>query len=223
MNRVLVFLALGCLLAGCNRQDELQEAIDLGNQRAKVGAYREAIRSYESALDGTAKTADVHYKIAVIYDEKLKIPLSAIHHYDRYLELAPGGGRAKEAKSARADCDKRMNLAMKTGGFMTTSEGARLQNENEALRRQIAELRNPKPAPAPRVPNPAEPDRSPPGARKHLVAKGETLASIAFKFYRSRAQAARIRDANFNQLHGSDVIKPGMTLIIPALPAKKRP
>jgi nucleoid-associated protein YgaU len=223
MRRLLIVVAWGLVLAGCNRQDQNQEAIELGNKRVKVGAFREAIRAYESALDGTAKTADVHYKIAVLYDDKLKSPISAIHHYDRYLEFAPTGSHAKEAKAARADCDKQLHVAMKEGGFMTVAEAARLRNENETLRKSIAELLNPKPLPQPRVAKPNEADALPPGARKHLVGKGETLASIAFKYYRNRSQASHIKDANFNQLGGKDVIKPGMTLIIPQLPAKKRP
>ena len=81
MIRLLALIALGLFFAGCNRQDQNQEAIELGNKRLKVGAFREAIRAYESALDGTAKTADVHFKIAAIYDEKLKSPLDAMHHY----------------------------------------------------------------------------------------------------------------------------------------------
>ena len=222
MNRLLALVAVGLFFAGCNRQDQNQEAVELGNKRAKVGAFREAIRAYESALDGTAKTADVHYKIAVLYDEKLKSPLSAIHHYDRYLEFAPTGSHAKEAKSARADCDTHMHVAMKDGGLMTLSEAARLRNENEALRKTISALLNPKATPAPRVARPNEADQLPAGARKHVVGKGETLASIAFHYYRNRSQASHIKDANFNQLGGKDIIKPGMTLIIPELPVKKR-
>jgi tetratricopeptide (TPR) repeat protein len=223
MRFVACVLLVGLLLAGCDRQDQTKEGIELGDKRAKVGEFTGAVRAYESALDGTAKTAEVHYKIAVLYDEKLKRSSDAIHHYDRYLELAPNGSRSTEAKTAKADCEKRLNISQKAGGFMTTAEGARLRNENEDLRKIIAELRSPKPTPPPRSANPSGSDPVPAGARKHLVTKGETLASLAFKYYRNRAQSSRIKDANFNQLGGKDIIKPGQTLIIPELPAKKRP
>lgn len=222
MSRAALAMVLGLILVGCDRRDQSKEAIELGDKRVKLNAFREAVRSYESALDGTPKTADVHYKLGNLYDDKLKNPLAAIHHYDRYLELAPEGGRVKDARIGKAECEKRLNLTMKEGGLMTTAEAARLRNENEGLRKTLAEMRSPKPTLAPRVPNPSETDRLPPGARKHLVGKGETLASIAFKYYRNRSQASHIKDANFNQLGGKDVIKPGMTLIIPELPSKKR-
>src|SRR4051794_24321173 len=95
--RLAGFAVAVALLAGCEKQDSARESVDLGDKRAKLGAYREAVRAYESALDGTAKSAEVHYKLGVLYDDKLKTPLAAIHHYDRYLELVPTGGRSKEA------------------------------------------------------------------------------------------------------------------------------
>jgi len=223
MTRGTIFILLALIFAGCNREDQTKDAIDIGDKRMKLGAYPEAIRSYESALDGTPKTADVHYKLAVLYDDKLKAPLSAMHHYERYLDLAPEGAHAKEAKSAHADCEKKLNVTMKEGGFMTLAEGARLKNENETLRKQNAELRVPKTPVPPRVPTPGGVDPAPAGSRKHVVAKGETLASIASKYYQNRAQSKRIKDANFNQLGGKDTIKAGMILIIPEGPKKKQP
>ena len=41
------------------------------------GDYSSAIQYYEGALDGTADTADVHYKMALLFDDKLKNPLAA--------------------------------------------------------------------------------------------------------------------------------------------------
>ena len=220
--RLAAFAMAALLLAGCEKQETGREAVDLGDKRAKLGAYREAVRAYEGALDGTAKTAEVHYKLGVLYDDKLKVPLSAIHHYDRYLELVPTGGRSKEAKTAKTDCEKRLHLTLKDGGLMTTAEAARMRNENERLRKDLAELHALKPPPPPNVPTPGAADKMPPGARTHLVIKGDTLASISFKYYRNRANASQIKDANFNQLGGKDIIKPGMTLIIPEAAKRKK-
>jgi len=221
MRFAAVATAVTLFIAGCEKQDSAREAVDLGDKRAKLGAYREAVRAYESALDGTVKTAEVHYKLGILYDDKLKAPLPAIHHYDRYLELVPAGGHSKEAKTARADCDRRLNLALKEGGLMTTAEAARLRNENESLRKKITDLQTARPTPTPHAPGTGGTDKMPPGARTHVVEKGETLASISFRYYRNRANASKIKDANFNQLGGKDMIKPGMTLIIPESKGKK--
>ena len=221
MQRVSILLVVAFLISGCDKVDQQREALDTADKRVKAGAYRDAIRSYESALDGTAKTADVHYKIAVLYDDKLKEPLDAIHHYDRYLDLAPTGGHAREAKAARTDSERRLQAKMSKEGFMTTSEAARLRNENESLRKLITDLRNPKAPPPPRVADPSKRDALPPGSREYIVQPGDTLASIAKQFYDNRAMSGHIKDANFNQLGGKDIIKPGQTLIIPDPPKRR--
>ena len=214
-------LAASLLLSACDRQESLRESVDLGDKRVKLGAFQEAVRAYESALDGTTKTADVHYKLGVLYDDKLKDPLSAIHHYGRFILLVPEGKKTVKAKRARGECERRLNLTMKEGGLMTTAEAARLRNENEALRKKLSDIQNAKPTPTPGASGSSGVDKMTLGARTHMVEKGETLASIAFKFYRNRANASAIKSANVNQLGGKDIIKPGMTLIIPDLKRKK--
>ena len=210
------------LLVACDERDARRDANEAGDKKARVGAPKDAIADYESALDGTAKSAELHYKIALLYDEKLKSPVDAIHHYERYLELAgPEGKRVKEAKAAKADCEKRLQMKMEKEGFMSTGEAVRLRNENESLRKIIADLRNPKPPPPPKIADPGKPDEMPPGSQNYVVQKGDTLASIAIKFYKNRSYSSHIKDANFNQLGGKDIIRPGQTLIIPEAPKKK--
>ena len=208
-------------IGACEKADTRKEAVDSGDRKVKAGAYREAIKSYEAALDGTPNTATIHYRIAVLYDEKLKEHLDAIHHYERYLDYSPSGQHAKEAKSAKADCEKRLQAKLNKEGFMPTSEAVRLRNENESLRRLISDLRNPKAPPPPRVADPNTPDAIPPGSREYTVGPGDTLASIANKFYKNRSMSDHIKDANFHQLGGKDVIKPGQVLIIPEAPKRK--
>ena len=222
MRSVFLAIVAACALVGCEKGREQKDALDTADKRVKVGAFNEAVRAYESALDGTAKTAEVHYKIANLYDEKLKSPLDAIHHYERYLAYAPTGSHAKEAANAKADCMKRLQTKMSQEGMMSTAEAVRLRGVNERLNQRIAELSVPKPNTGPRTANPNEKDPMPPGAKQHLVSKGDTLASIAIKYYKNRAMSSHIKDANFNQLGGKDIIHIGQTLIIPELPAKKK-
>jgi tetratricopeptide (TPR) repeat protein len=212
--------ALG-LVSGCEKKDSRRDALENADRQIKLGAYKNAVRSYESALDGTDGTADVHYKIAVVYDDKLKDPLAAIHHYERYLDFSPSGRYAKEAKTAQADCERRLQAKMSKEGFMTTAEAVRLRQEIDRLNRTIIELKTNKGPAAPRVAQPGATDKMPPGARTHTVQSGETLASIALKYYKSRAMSANIKDANFNQLGGKDIIHPGQVLIIPEAPKRR--
>jgi nucleoid-associated protein YgaU len=103
------------------------------------------------------------------------------------------------------------------GAFISQEEAVRLKNENLSLRNKIVELL------AKKETSPGQPMAKgqpvqkpiPAGARTHIVEPGETLASIAGKFYKNRGRWKDIQDANFNGLEGTVKIKPGQKLIIP--------
>jgi tetratricopeptide (TPR) repeat protein len=221
--RLSCFATAICAVALLTSCDQLfdkgtKRTIESADKKAEAGNYRAAISLYESGLDGTAKTAEVHYKLAVIYDEKMKSPADALHHFKRYLELAPSGTFAREAKAYKQEGELKMMNAINKGSFATQQDAVRLKNENLALRNQLTALRaqkaaTPPPATAMRDSNAQRP--VPPGSRTHVVKAGETLGSIAAKYYRNKARWKDIQDANFYSLEGTAKIKPGQTLIIP--------
>src|SRR3982751_1275628 len=89
-----------CLFAasGCDRMVTPRSAQVMKDADAKAadGDYLRAINLYESALNDSESTrnADIHYKLALLYDDKMNEPLNALHHYKRYLMLNPSGPRA---------------------------------------------------------------------------------------------------------------------------------
>ncbi len=107
--------------------------------KVAAGDFLEAISLYETALDGTAKSADVHYKIALLYDDKMKDPLNALHHFKRYLTLVPTGTRANEVKEFMKRDELALVTALSGDSVLSRAEAARLKNENLALRQQLTE------------------------------------------------------------------------------------
>ena len=205
--------------AGCERLFDkgLKENMAAAEVKEAAGDYSGAVLLYESAFDGTAKTADVHYKLALLYDGKLKEPVSALHHMERYLELAPTGAHAKEAKAYKKGAEAKLLTQWSGGSPITQQDAVRLKNENELLREQLAIIRAQKPQPGATFNGKGDLAKKPipPGSRTHTVEPNETLASIAQKYYKNKARWKDIQDANFNALEGAVKIKPGMTLIIP--------
>lgn len=208
------------LLTGCERlfQAHSKNALERGDQKAGLGQYREAILDYEAALDGTVETAEVHFKLGLIYDDKLKNPASALHHFTRYQELAPTGSHTKEVRNLIKEAEFKIASVVR-GASISQVEAAKLKNENLALRKQIAELRA-----QPRTPTvgsqnknstPAAQKPVPEGARTYVVQPGDTLASISRRFYKTTGRWKDIQDANFYQLEGTARLQPGMTLMIP--------
>ena len=217
-----VILPLLFLLGSCDQvfQDPSKRALDTAEKKYNEGDYPGAIQYYESALDGTAATAEIHYKMALLYDDKLKNPLAATYHFQRYLDLNPGGSHAKEVRSFIQEDNLKLVGTLSHGAMMSQDDAARLKNDNLALRKQIVELRA-----APRAtggPGGGEPAGSidpgkplPAGATTYEVQRGDTLASIARKFYKGSTRWKDIQDANYSTLKGTVKLKAGMTLVIP--------
>ena len=218
---IALLLSLGA--AGCDRmitprQTQLSKDADA---KTAEGSYAEAINLYEMALDGTPASSDIHYKLALIYDDKLNDPLNALHHFKRFLALEPAGKRAQEVKGFMKR-DELTLLTNLTGDSMVPrAEVVRLRNENLALRKQIGESWASKKAAsaaekaAAKLARPNEKTKRSGKERRYTVESGDTLASIARKFYNSSAGWHRILEANADTISKPADLKPGQTLVIP--------
>jgi len=224
--RVLRWCLLAAVtLSGCDRllEKATKDDVAAGDKKVAAGDFRGAVADYEAALDGTEKSASAHWKLALLYDDKLKVPRDAIHHFERYVEVAPTGSHVKDARAMLKKAETRLALAQGKGSFITQEEAVRLKNSNLDLLKSLAAVRAQKNAtPPPAAPGSAPLKKGeaaqrpiPPGTRTHLVQPGETMASIAQKFYKNKGRWKDIQDANFYSTGGTPKIKPGQTLIVP--------
>ena len=225
---VVLSLLITFWLAGCDRSpfNDSERALDQAEQKQAAQDFRGAANSYERALDGTSKTADVHFRLGLLYDGKLDDPVGAVHHFRRYIEFLPNGPHAKEAQ---ANLDRiELTLATKLAGgtLITHSEAVRLKNENKDLKAQLAARNNPvitytalgtggNGTAAGKGTGRDAGGKPAPGSRTYLVQPGDTLASISRKFYNTKARAKDIQDANLNAVPDATKLRKGTTLIIP--------
>jgi nucleoid-associated protein YgaU len=220
----------GLANAGCDRFPASDSKPDraAAEKKAAAGELEAAVNLYEAQLDGSPKSAEIHFRLAVLYDEKLKNPVGAMHHFGRYLELQPKGPHAKAAKDYKSEGQLKLVTSLSNGSFVSQAEAVRIKNENLSLRKSVNELQAQKAARLAATPMPGdkssaaskksgEPARRPIplGVRTHVVASGETLASIAQKYYKNKARWKEIQDANFLPSEGTARIKPGDELAIP--------
>ena len=217
-------LALGLALgiAGCDRMISSRSAQVIKDAEAKTadGNYLRAITLYESALDGSEKSADIHYRLALLYDDKMNDPLHALHHFKRYLTLAPTGPHANDAKNFMKKDELALGTTLSGDSVVSRSEAARLKNENATLRKQLEDQRSQVHSAAtektPANDKAADANKKAPGkSRTYVVREGDTLASISRKFYKSSGRWKKIRDANKSVIDDPAKLKPGMTLTIP--------
>ncbi len=231
----LPILLAGCLMAstftGCDSAPSwlpanTQKSRQLAEQNVTVGDFPQAVRYYEACLDGTQDSADVHYHLALLYDTKLADPVSALHHYRRHLRMDPSSKWAAEVNKSISRIERSLAAKLAESGLVTRAEAARLRNENNQLREQIAALRGqPKTLASPpptdrqgfsKVPQTREAEQAVgKETRTYTVQRGDTLASISRKFYNTSNRWKDIVDANHNQLGGGTGIREGQVLIIP--------
>lgn len=226
LSRICGLALVLCSAPGCERLFDKGAKHDIATaeKRAAAGDFRAAVQFYEASLDGTAKSAETHYKLGLLYANKLQSPLDSIHHLNRYLALAPGGAHAKEAERVREADEVRLRNKLNNDAPATQGMAVRLQNENQRLVRENQELHSANTALKAQKSSPTAAGKGkgdpvkkpiPPGARTYTVKSGDTLAKIARQFYKNAARARDIQNANAEQLGGTVKIKPGMVLIIP--------
>lgn len=209
-------LTIFLLLGGCDRMVTSRNAqrIKEADWKAAQGDYLWAINLYESALDGTPQSADVHYKLALLYDDKLNDPLHALHHFKRYLVLNPEGAHAAEVRDFMKRDEVALGTSLSGDSVVTRAEAARLRNENLSLHRQIDEGRPH--ASATKLPSPAARHKGKSGdSQTYTVQEGDTLASISRRFYKTSKRWREILDANETKVDDPDNLKAGQKLKIP--------
>lgn len=212
-------LGLALVAAGCDRMitPRSSQIIKDAENKTTDGNYLRAITLYESALDDSPRAADVHYRLALLYDDKMHDPLHALHHFKRYLTLAPSGPHASEVKNFMKKDELELGTSLSGDSVVSRAEAARLKNENLALRKEVEDQRarhsNDKLPVDPKI---AGADKKPANApRTYVVRQGDTLASISRKFYKSSGRWKKIRDANKGVIDNPAKLKPGTTLTIP--------
>jgi len=208
------------MMAGCDRMitpRNVQITKD-ADRKVSQGDYLRAINLYEAALDDTPRCAEIHYKLALLYDDKLNDPLSALHHFKRYLTLSPDGPRSAEIKKFIKRDEVMLATSFSGDSIVTRAEAARLKNENLKLRKELADRATETRGSENKTDShEAGPDKRPSkaGKRTYVVQPGDTLVSISRKFYKSPRRWKQIRDANKKEITDVAKLHPGQTLTIP--------
>jgi len=217
-------LILAFAVGACDRMITSRHSQVIKDAESKTadGNYLRAVTLYESALDGSPRSAEIHYRLALLYDDKMHDPLSALHHFKRYLTLAPTGSHANDAKNFMKKDELELGTSLSGDSVVSRTEAARLKNENLSLRKELEDQRaRPLIAASEKAPVTSPPDKkegaktSSGNSRTYVVRDGDTLASISRKFYKSSAHWKKIRDANREVVENPAKLKAGQTLTIP--------
>src|SRR5437899_2519874 len=213
-----IFLACG--LVGCDRltSSRYSQLMQDADAKSEQGNFERAINLYEAALDDSPRCAEIHYKLALLYDDKLNDPVSALHHFKRYLALSPNGPHANEVKKSIKHDEIAALTALSGDSVIPRSEAAQLRNENLNLRKELeARAGSLRSAPEKSQANDASSKKTAAknADRTYVVRSGDTLFSISRKFYKSPKRWQRILEANKTSIRDPQKLTVGQTLVIP--------
>ena len=88
------------------RREEALGFFNLAVLFDRQGRYEEAERYYHRCLDLLPEDASTHFNLGILYDDKLRRPRKAMHHYKRFLELDPESPDAERVRSWLAALDR---------------------------------------------------------------------------------------------------------------------
>src|SRR2546426_8140255 len=217
---VWLSLFFACGFLGCDRltSSRYTQLMQDADAKSEQGDFERAINLYEAALDDSPRCAEIHYKLALLYDDKLNEPVSALHHFKRYLALNPNGPHANEVKKSIKHDEIAALTALSGDSVIPRSEAAQLRNENLNLRKELeARAGSLRSTPEKSQANDASSKKI--GAKKadrtYVVQSGDTLFSISRKFYKSPKRWQRILEANKTSIRDPQKLTVGQTLVIP--------
>src|SRR5438270_9242534 len=186
--------------------------------KSAQGDFARAINLYEAALDDSPRCAEIHYKLALLYDDKLNDPVRALHHFKRYIALSPNGPHANEVTKSIKHDEIAALTALSGDSVIPRSEAAQLRNENLNLHKEL-EARAGSLRSAPEKSQATDASSKKTAVKKadrtYVVRLGDTLFSISRKFYKSSKRWKEILDANRKNIRDPKKLTVGETLVIP--------
>ena len=218
MRFVVLPVLIALLSGGCDRMITPRHAQQLKDAEAKAAAgdFARAISLYESALEDRPGDAEVHYKLALLYDDKMNDPLNALHHFKRYLFIAPSGARANDVKGFVKRDEVALLTSLSGDTLISRAEATRLRNENLSLRKDLDEARGRSHIPAiEQSPTPRRAKEAETAKQTYVVQRGDTLASISRKFYKTSTRWKLLLEANRNVIDNPKKLAAGQRLVIP--------
>src|SRR5438477_4702969 len=206
-----------CGLAGCDQvgNSRYAQLMQDAEKKSVEGDFERAVNLYEAALDDSPRGAEIHYKLALIYDDKLNDPMSALHHFKRYLALSPNGSHAKDVKDSIKRDEIAALTSLSSDSVITRSEAARLRNDNLTLHKQLEERAASRTALEKLQGNEARKPGSRKAGQTYVVQSGDTLFSISRKFYKSPNRWKAILEANKKNVRNPKDLTVGQALVIP--------
>jgi hypothetical protein len=235
---VLLNLTLGsCGQGGPAVSEEEDAAFQRGRSYLKVGKEEDALGEFLSVTRRTMNSPKSHLEVGRLFLKlkSRKDPVAAIYHFRRFLFLENDSMEAPKVKQLIITAEREIIRDLPGEPYSDYLDSLALKEENELLKREIADLRarqglplssertvssksvSPKVSPQITAPLKIKPKHLV-RSQSYVVQQGDSLYAISRKFYGDSSKINLIFNANRATLRSKNSLKLGQKLIIPAIP-----
>jgi LysM repeat protein len=238
--KTLAFLA-GCYLlqfacapVGSVIEELDDPAFERGRSYLKVGRETDALDEFLSVTRRVTQAPKSHLEAGRLFLTlaERKDPVAAIYHFRRYLLLQPNARESPMVEQLIVTAEREIIRKLPGEPYDNYLESLDLKEENDRLRREIADLQarlgsplapspplfSPPPPATQSVQQPTQGTQKPPIPESYQVQKGDSLYAISQKIYGDASYVNAIYSANRDTLKSKNSLKVGQTLRLPQLP-----
>lgn len=225
-----LFLQFGCAPAGSIIEEGDDPAFERGRSYLKVGREAEALDEFLSVTRRITQAPKSHLEAGrlLLTLSDRKDPVAAIYHFRRFLLLQPSARESPMVEQLIVTAEREIIRKLPGEPYENYLESIDLKDENDRLRREIADLQARLGSPlAPVVPIPDEVVQSqandapkaktrPAYPDSYVVQPGDSLYAISKKIYGDASHIDAIYSANRDSLKSKNSLKVGQTLRLPS-------
>ena len=213
--------------------EELDDpAFERGRSYLKVGRETDALDEFLSVTRRVTQAPKSHLEAGrlLLTLSDRKDPVAAIYHFRRFLLLQPNARESPMVEQLIVTAEREIIRKLPGEPYDNYLESIDLKDENERLRREIADLQARLGSPlAPVVPSalplqsatvntisqPSQVIEKPKSPQAYVVKKGDSLYAISEKVYGNSSYVNAIYSANRDTLKSKNSLKVGQTLRLP--------
>jgi hypothetical protein len=213
--------------------EELDDpAFERGRSYLKVGREIDALDEFLSVTRRVTQAPKSHLEAGrlLLTLSSRKDPVAAIYHFRRFLLLQPNARESPMVEQLIVTAEREIIRKLPGEPYDNYLESIDLKDENERLRREIADLQARLGSPlAPVIPSTLPPSsptvnsvlqptlviEEPKSPQAYVVKKGDSLYAISEKIYGDSSYVNAIYSANRDTLKSKNSLKVGQTLRLP--------
>ena len=225
-------LQSACAPAGSIIEELDDPAFERGRSYLKVGRETDALDEFLSVTRRVTQAPKSHLEAGrlLLTLSSRKDPVAAIYHFRRFLLLQPNARESPMVEQLIVTAEREIIRKLPGEPYDNYLESIDLKDENERLRREIADLQARLGSPlAPVVPSTLPPPsptvntisqqalviEEPRTPQAYVVRKGDSLYAISEKIYGDSSYVNAIYSANRDTLKSKNSLKVGQTLRLP--------